>query len=84
MNVMENVSTKLSDAKETCHNAASTAKGSVCNFFDEETSLPRKTFFVILLITALVGIISGFLLFPNKKGIQINITGPDDDFDDED
>ena len=84
MNVMENVSTKLTDAKETCHNAATTAKGNVCNFFDEETSLPRKTLLVLLLITALVGIITGFLLFPNKKGIQINITGPDDDFDDED
>lgn len=52
---------------------------SIKDFFNEETTITRKTIAITCTIFTLLGIIYGFLIAPVKRGIQINVTNNDND-----
>lgn len=74
MEFLETVTSTLSDVKEAALDTLSNIKEYLCDFFDEETTVTRKTIAIICIISALIGIIYGFMISPIKKGIQVNVT----------
>lgn len=86
MYVLETVSNTFSEVTETICSGLSKAKQAVCDFFDEDATLSRKTFALVCFICIMIGMIYGFLLAPVKKGIQVNVNNCccDEDEDDED
>lgn len=47
---------------------------SIKEFFNEEMTTTRKAVAITCAISALIGIVYGFLISPVKKGIQVNVT----------
>ncbi len=87
MYVLQTVSNTISEVTETICGGLSRAKEAVCDFFDEDATLSRKTFALVCFICILAGVIYGFLLSPVKKGIHVNIANGcccGDDEEDED
>lgn len=74
MKFLETITCTLSSVKEAVLDTLSDIKEYFCDFFDEETTVTRKTIAIICIISALVGIIYGFLISPIKKGIHVNVT----------
>lgn len=59
--------------EKTC-NIVSDAKESVTDYFLEDTITSRKKIITLGTICLLIGIITGFLFSPIKKGIYFNIS----------
>ena len=73
MNVLESITCTLSDVKEFLWDAIANTKEALCDFFDDEMCVTRKSIFIICTISGLIGILYGFLISPVKKGIQVNV-----------
>ena len=58
---------------ETVCDAITSAKDFVVDYFTEDTTTTRKKVFAIGAVCTLVGILTGFLFAPIKKGIYINV-----------
>lgn len=73
MEFLERFTDTLSDTKEMIFDALSNIREHLCDFFNEETTVTRKTITAVCVICALTGIIYGFLISPVKRGIQVNV-----------
>lgn len=65
----------LGTVKDTFTTAAISAK----EYFNEETTITRKTFAITCTVFVLIGVVYGFLISPIKKGIQVNVTNNNGD-----
>lgn len=59
---------------ETACDTITGAKDYVVDYFTEDTTTTRKKILMIGAVCTLVGIVTGFLVSPIKKGIYINIS----------
>ncbi|MDE6759757.1 MAG: hypothetical protein K2J90_03645 [Lachnospiraceae bacterium] len=83
MELLEKFTDTLSDAKEMFLDALSDGREHLCDYFNEETTVTRKTIATICIICGLVGVIYGFLIAPAKKRIQVNVNSNTNDYEED-
>ncbi len=83
MELLEKFRDTLSDAKEMFLDAVSDGREHLCDYFNEETTVTRKTIATICIICGLIGIIYGFLIAPAKKRIQVNVNNNTNDYEED-
>lgn len=81
MNVLTAITDTLENTKNVFVDGLYDIKDAICDFFEEDAGVTRKTLALIVIIAAILGLIYGLIIAPKKKIIIETSNCMEDDWE---